>query len=77
MLIEIESVHGNKIIFGKHLDKRELQNAIDELLKTVYERDFPTAFCVRYRYEEVQCTDPVRVDYVIDLDTHLIMKPQY
>ena len=73
MLIEFESIYGDRIVFGKHLEKNELQNAMEEILKTVDEQDFPSVFCARYRYEEVQRTDTIRTDYVIDLDTHLLI----
>ena len=74
MLIEIESVNADKIIHGKYLDRIELQNALKEILETVAERDFPSVFCARYGYEEVQWSDDFLVDYIIDLDTHLLIK---
>lgn len=77
MLIELESVYGDKIICGKHLDKSELQNALNEILMTAEERSFSSVFCGRYGYEEVPCSYFIQVDYVIDLDTHLIFKPKY
>lgn len=77
MLIELESVYGDKIIHGKHLERCELQNTLSELLSTVDERDFSSVFCARYGYEEVPYSDTIRVDYVIDLDTHLLLKPKY
>ena len=77
MLIEIESVYGDKKMLGKHLNRSELQDALNEILRTVDERDFSAVFCARYGYEELSCPDPSRVDYVIDLDTHLIIRPRY
>jgi len=77
MLIEIESVYGDKIIHGRHLDMNELKNAIDEILKTVNEENFVFAFCSRYKYEEMLYSDDIRIDYVIDLDTHLLLKTKY
>ena len=76
MLIELESVYGDKLIHGGHLRREELQNAIKDILQTVTEKDFPTAFCARYGYEELPYTGIDCVDYVIDLDTHLVMKPK-
>jgi len=32
MLIELESVYGDKLIHGSHLDINELQNSIKEIL---------------------------------------------
>ena len=51
MLIEIESVYGDKIIHGRHLDINKLKSAIDEILKTVNEENFVFSFCSRYQYQ--------------------------
>lgn len=77
MLIEIESVYGDKIIHGKSIKKNDLQNAMNKILKLHSEQDFLSIFCACYGYEELQCSDTVYVDYVIDLDTHLLIEPKY
>ena len=77
MLIQIESTYGDKLICGSYLDREELQNALIYILQIVSEKDFLTVFCTRYRYEEIPCSDTIRVDYIIDLDTHLLIKPKY
>ena len=77
MLIELESIWGDKLIHGRHLDRDELQTALNEILQIVAERDFISAFCTRYGYEELPYSDTLRVDYIIDLDTHLLIKPRY
>jgi len=77
LIIEIESYYGDKILHGKHLKRRDIENALDEILQHVNESDFPSVFCARYDYEELDYSDSIDVDYVIDLDTHLIFKPQY
>ena len=77
MLIELESVYGDKLIHGSHLDSNELQNAIKKILQTVSEKEFFSVFCARYGYEELPYSDTVHVDYTIDLDTHLLVKPKY
>ncbi len=76
MLIELESVCGDRIIHGKHLTKVELQNAMNEILKTVKESDFLSVFCARYGYEELPYTDAIQVNYIIDLDIHLLIEPK-
>jgi len=48
-----------------------------EILKAVGERDFLSVFCARYGYEELQYADTIKVDYVIDLDVHLLIEPKY
>ena len=77
MLIELESVYGDRIIHGKHFGKKDLRKALDEILNAADERAFISVFCARYGYEEVQCSDDVQVDYIIDLDTHRLIKPKY
>ena len=77
MLIELESVYGDKLIHGSHLDRDELQNAITEILQTVTEKEFLCTFCARYGYEELSYSNTVQVDYTIDLDTHLLIEPKY
>ena len=77
MLIELESAFGDKIIQGEYISKTKLRNALNEILKVVDEQNFLSVFCEHYGYEEIQCENFVRVDYVIDLDTHLIIEPKY
>ena len=77
MLIEIESTYGDKLIHGSHLDRDELQTALKQILQTFTEKDFPSVFCARYGYEELPCSDTVHVDYTIDLDAHLLIKPKH
>ncbi len=77
MLIEIESAYGDKLIHGSRLDSEELHNALKEILQTVSEKDFPSVFCARYGYEELPYSNTVHVEYTIDLDTHLLIKPKY
>lgn len=77
MLIGLESVYGDKLIHGSHLDRKQLQNAVIEILQTVTEKEFLCAFCARYGYEELPYSGTVRVDYIIDLDTHLLIRPKY
>lgn len=76
MLIEVESAYGDKTIHGIRLSKSALQNAMRELLQAVEEQDFLSTFCARYGYEEIPGADAVQVDYIIDLDTHLLIEPK-
>ena len=77
MLIEIESVYGDKIIHGRHLSINELKSAVEEILEIVNEKDFTPVFCFRFQYEVIPYSNDIRVDYRIDLDTHLLFKPEY
>ncbi|MBE6566627.1 MAG: hypothetical protein E7659_05945 [Ruminococcaceae bacterium] len=77
MLIEIESAYGDKIIHGRHLSINELKSAMEEILEIVNEKDFTSVFCSRFQYEEIPHSNDIRVDYRMDLDTHLLIKPEY
>lgn len=77
MLIQLESVYGDKLIHGSHLDGDELRNALKDILQKVTEKHFLSVFCARYGYEELPYSDTVRVDYIFDLDTHLLIKTRY
>ena len=76
-MIELESIYGDKLIHGSHLDRYELQTALKQILQTFTEKDFLSVFCARYGYEELPYSNNVCVDYIIDLDTHLLIKPKY
>jgi len=76
MLIEIESVYGDKIICGRYLNIDEVENAMKEILEIVNEKDFTPVFCSRFQYEVIPYSNDIRVDYRIDLDTHLLFKPE-
>ena len=71
MLIEIESVYKDRLIHGKYLDQNILEKALKEILETVGEKQFPSAFCARFGYEELPYSDDVRADDRIDTDTHM------
>ncbi len=77
MIIEIESAYGDLLIHGKHLERNELQSSVKELLLSVGERNFVSAFCARLGYKPIAYNSDIKVDYTIDLDTHLIIKPKY
>ena len=77
MLIEIESAYGDKIIHGRRLNICELKKTMEEILEIVNEKDFTSVFCSRFQYEEIPHSNDIRVDYKMDLDTHLLFKPEY
>ncbi len=73
MLIKIDCVYGDKVVVGdNHFDKSDLQKAVEEILKVADEREFPSVFCSRYGYEEVQNPGNIHADYLIDLDTSMV-----
>ncbi len=77
MLIELESAYGDRRICGKKLEEWEIAEAMDLFLENGEEESFLPKFCARFGYAEVQRRKNCRVDYIIDLDTHLLIKPGY
>lgn len=76
MIIEIEAYFGDKLIWGKQINESTLRKVTKELLSQVSEEDFTSAFCARFGYTPLPYDDTVTVDYTIDLDTHLVIKPK-
>ena len=77
MLIEIESVYGDTLLHGKILPPAELTAQVKRILFAVGEEDFVSVFCARCQYEIIPHSSDHPVDYVIDLDTHLIYSPSH
>lgn len=76
MIIEIESAYGDVMLTGKTLSREVLQSAMEGILKTHSERDFPAEFCRRFGYRPLPY-DGGYAAYVIDLDTHWVHAPLY
>ncbi len=76
MIIEIESVYGDMVVCGKLLEQNELQVIVRELLTLVREQDFASSFCFCYGYESIPYDQDIKIDYTIDLDTHMVIKPK-
>ena len=77
MLIRIDSYLGDKLIFGKRCTKKELRKKFDKVIEAVETEEFTTLFCSMFQFEELSIDEDIRVDYVIDLDTHLVYAPHY
>lgn len=77
MLIEIESVYGNKLLHGEKNEFSEINLQLQNLLASVNEKDFVPVFCAALNFEELPYDEEQQVDYVIDLDTHKMYKPKY
>lgn len=77
MLVEIESFWGNKIISGKKCSEKELRRKMNKALKITETEEFTAIFCRMFQFEEYNFSDDVRVDFIIDLDTHLVYAPKY
>ncbi len=77
MILEIESVYSDAILHGKTFNGDELRAIVKELLTHFDESEFVSIFCSRYDYEILPYDKDIPVDYIIDLDTHLVIKPKY
>lgn len=76
MIIEIESVYGDTVVCGKSLEQNKLRMIVKELLTLVGEQAFASSFCLRYGYEPISYDKDMKIDYTIDLDTHMVIKPK-
>lgn len=76
LIIEIESVYGDMLLHGNFMEETELRAKVNELLTLVREKEFVSAFCMRFGYEILSVDSDVKADYRIDLDTHWIYKPK-
>ena len=76
MIIEIESVYGDTFLHGKSLSLPELKSQMRRILTEAGEEDFISVFCARCQYDILPYSSDQPVDYVIDLDTHLIYSPR-
>ena len=61
------------MIHGKCIEKDEIKKALNDILQEVDEKDFSSVFCGRYGYEEIPYTVDIVVDYIIDLDTYVVL----
>ncbi len=77
MILEIESVYGDAIIHGKYFNGNELRTIVKELLTYADESEFVSIFCKRYGFELIPDSKDIKVDYTIDLDTHMVIQPKY
>lgn len=77
MLIEIESAFGDTLLHGKSLPAAELKSQVKRILSEAGEEDFISIFCARCEYEVLSHSSGQPVDYVIDLDAHLVYSPKY
>ena len=77
MLIRIDSFFGDKLIFGKRCTEKDLREKFNKVIEAVETEEFVTLFCRMFQFEELPVDEDIRVDYIIDLDTHLVYTPCY
>ena len=77
MIIEIESVYGDVLVYGNHCSESELRKQVKYILSLIDEAEFTNSFCLRFGYERLSCADGPEIDFRIDLDTHTVNKVRY
>ncbi|MCM1325520.1 MAG: hypothetical protein NC094_00270 [Bacteroidales bacterium] len=73
MVIEMEAYYGDCYLFGKNMSLPELKEQTNSIWNEVTESDFVSIFCARCNFEKLDSYNGL-VDYVIDLDTHQILR---
>jgi len=77
LLIRIDSFFGDKLISGARCTEKDLKEKFDKIIKVAEATEFTALFCRTFQFEELSTDAYIRVDYVIDLDTHLVYAPRY
>jgi len=78
MLVMIESFYGDRIISGKKCTEKTLRQKMNKILGMIGSiEDFTHLFCRVYCFEEYPCSEDIKIDFVIDLDTHIVYTPRY
>lgn len=67
----------NKLIFGKKCAEQELREKFKKIIKIIEIKDFTVLFCRMFNFEEYVLNEYTKVDFIIDLDAHLIYAPLY
>ena len=76
MIIEIESVYGDSLLYGRKMTLSDIDKVMKDVLNVVSEQEFIEVFCTKSGYEKFDYQEEIRVDYVIDIDTHKVYKPR-
>jgi len=77
MLIYIESFWGDRLISGKKCTENEVRKKFKEAVKITETADFTALFCRIFQFDEYPLAKDIQVDFIIDLDTHLVYRPHY
>ncbi|MCL2545406.1 MAG: hypothetical protein FWE77_05745 [Clostridia bacterium] len=75
-MVYIESYFGDALIAGKKCSERELREKAKKALELSEANNFVALFCRMFKFEEHPLQKDVQVDFVIDLDTHLVYAPR-
>ncbi len=77
MIIEIESVYGDVLLYGTFVCLSQLNKQVKDVISLVSEKDFVPVFCSRYGYKITSNHADLTADYVVDLDTHTVYRPSH
>ena len=76
MIIMIEYSEGDRILYGKKISLQELRSRL-RTVEELYDRktdNFIRMFCSMYSWNELEYDRSVRIDYIYDRDTGIILK---
>lgn len=62
---------------GRQCSEKELKKKMNEAFEITESEEFTSVFCRLFQFEEYNFSDDIRVEFVIDLDTHLAYVPKY
>ena len=77
MLVYVESYWGDKLITGKKCTENELRKKFKKAVVITQTEEFTALFCRMFHFDELPLDKDIKVDYIIDLDTHLVYAPSY
>lgn len=77
MFVEIESIWGDKLIFGKECAEKELRKKMNRVLELTGSEGFTACFCRMYQFGVYPRLAADKIDFVIDLDTHRVYALKY
>lgn len=77
MIVIIESYTGDALISGKVTSAGQLKYRMQMVLKDTSTEDFCSVFCARYQFDILPYDSHIKADYIMDLDTHLVLTPYH
>ncbi len=78
MIVEIEGYEIEALVSGKKCTGGRLQWQMKKVIGRIEDnRYFVSLFCLLFGYEEIEYSDEIKADYVIDIDIYRVYKPVY
>ncbi|TCI61680.1 hypothetical protein [Exiguobacterium sp. SH0S2] len=76
MIIEIDGYGHNVRLSGKKCSERQLREMYRQTKTMVVDiKDFPDVFCRLHRFDRIQYSNDMNIDFVLDTDTDHIYTP--